>query len=416
MPAGARHGTAEPASDARLGQSRRRQRSRDRTPSITFRANPIGPMEGEVWLSALQIMHDRLDSLERYSRMHAASIVHTDEDNKLTRTAFRAMHEDFEQYKKFITQTHSVIDTHITNQLKTAQVQIDSMVQVAAPNIDILDGRVKTLEEALSRLNSQSSGPQDFLGGAPDTSTQPHLFPSSMPGMSTAQQPRTSATSPQPPQTEAESVPSYVRNDPWWAAAQSLLSRHINEPNAREQAPQTPRPQYVNIGSPANVPGPGPHVYGAAPPVPPSFGECNGPKVDSPFQQRAIPYADPQPGAPAYPGYSAWSGGKPSVFNVSQMVEAYLGDWSPGTCTTAASSLQAASRGTDWRCGGDHITSTKEEPTPSNMKEFSGSKSSPATRARISASSVTTWTTGLTFVLITATSWSIALGCSDLWP
>ena len=155
----ARHGTAEQGSGPRQAlDRRRRERSRDRDPSVTIRAEPGGVMESEDWLSALTMVHDRLDALERYSRMHATAIAQQDDEQKQTREAIRGFSNDFESYKKFITETHKRIDSHVKTNVNHIQSQIDAIVQVTVPNIDVLNQRVKNIEEALAQRQPSALG------------------------------------------------------------------------------------------------------------------------------------------------------------------------------------------------------------------------------------------------------------------
>ena len=48
-----------------------------------FRTQPAGPQEAEDWTVALESVTDRLDTLERYSRLHGQSISHIEEDRAM---------------------------------------------------------------------------------------------------------------------------------------------------------------------------------------------------------------------------------------------------------------------------------------------------------------------------------------------
>ena len=45
-----------------------------------FRTTPAGPRKGSGWLQALEVVNDRLDSLEKRQRLHAQTIAHMEED------------------------------------------------------------------------------------------------------------------------------------------------------------------------------------------------------------------------------------------------------------------------------------------------------------------------------------------------
>ena len=71
--AGLHHGHAE------LGRSRPRARSRDRARAASqppVRSNTVGPQETIDWLEALERVHDRLDTQDRFQRLHGQSISH----------------------------------------------------------------------------------------------------------------------------------------------------------------------------------------------------------------------------------------------------------------------------------------------------------------------------------------------------
>ena len=48
-----------------------------------FRTQPAGPQEEQDWIVALEGVTDRLDSLERMSRLHGQTIFHIEEDRTM---------------------------------------------------------------------------------------------------------------------------------------------------------------------------------------------------------------------------------------------------------------------------------------------------------------------------------------------
>ena len=85
----------------------RRPRSRDRgryprAPSQIqaeerYRSQPVGPQEAEEWTVALEAVNDRLDTLERYSRLHGQSIAHIEEDRVMLLDKIKAVIETNEK-------------------------------------------------------------------------------------------------------------------------------------------------------------------------------------------------------------------------------------------------------------------------------------------------------------------------------
>ena len=265
-------------------------------------------MESEDWLSALTMVHDRLDALERYSRMHATAIAQQDDEQKQTREAIRGFSNDFESYKKFITEPHKRIDSHVKTNVNHIQSQIDAIVQVTVPNIDVLNQRVKNIEEALAQRQPSALGASGISGDGssaaqPSQSMTGGMFSEIPPSRPQAQQNQT-----QPNEPATSPVPAYAREDPRFTAAQTMPSRRTM---AEESTPRTPVQH--NIASPPDAPHAS-SAQGGVPNMPPSFG--NGPrKPDSPFHGS---YGPSQAGMGWFPGNSAWAGGKPSVFEVSR--------------------------------------------------------------------------------------------------
>ena len=76
------HGTAEQNHRSRnRDRAAGRVRSRDRTASATgsVRSNPMGPQEHMDWMAALEVVVDRIGTLERHTRLDAQSIAHEHE-------------------------------------------------------------------------------------------------------------------------------------------------------------------------------------------------------------------------------------------------------------------------------------------------------------------------------------------------
>ena len=83
--------SARPRSASAASSHRPRSRDRGRYPRAPmqveaeerYRSQPAGPQEAEDWTVALEALSDRLDTLERYSRLHGQSIAHIEEDRTM---------------------------------------------------------------------------------------------------------------------------------------------------------------------------------------------------------------------------------------------------------------------------------------------------------------------------------------------
>ena len=108
----AQHGNAE------LRGSAPRQRSRDRSASARSGASIstmqfADPPAGD-WTTQMEHVHDRLDTLERLTRLHAQSIAHRDETASETRQGIVTVEKDLGMYKNHVTSMHQTIDRYIS--------------------------------------------------------------------------------------------------------------------------------------------------------------------------------------------------------------------------------------------------------------------------------------------------------------
>ena len=190
-PPGLRHGHAEHG-------TRPRHRSRDRVSDVrvqNVRARPAGPEERLDWMQALENFEDRVDSLERHSRLQAQTIAHLNESLEDARRRVFESNTDIEKYKAFIGTVHVTIDNYVNLKVNALQGQIDNVMNVIPSNIDILDYRVKDLEAAMSLL--RPNDPATPTGAAVGTNAE-HF------SMATGQQPQAA-----PDVTAAPVVPEY---------------------------------------------------------------------------------------------------------------------------------------------------------------------------------------------------------------
>ena len=96
------HGSAEQSHRSRHRGRDGRVRSRDRTISATgsIRLNPVEPQEHMDWMSVLEVVVDRIDTLERHTRLHAQRISHNHEGMNSVATKLSATGHDIDAYKK----------------------------------------------------------------------------------------------------------------------------------------------------------------------------------------------------------------------------------------------------------------------------------------------------------------------------
>ena len=348
----ARHGNAEQS-------SRPRARSRERGRSA-IRTNPAGPQEQMDWLQALEVVHDRLDTIDRLQRLQAQSMATMAEDNVKETARLNQTVEDIGQYKKFVSDTHRNLDDVLLDKLKGLQGQIDSITSILPPSVESIDARVREIEEAFRRAMSENRwppapppgmeqpGPSQGTHhlGTPQEREYPHQCP--------------------PQGQAAEGVHAQAAHpaayDPWYEAAQKLRSNDTQLPTAAQPTAAPPAPSPMAYGQaplhshpqgPTRVPGvpgsfaeycqaapPGPaaghghqEFAGTMPVHPPGYS-------GSPFDGGAQPgYRTPDnrpggaygchvpynAGAPmTHPGISAWAGGRSCIFEVSRKLNPLL--------------------------------------------------------------------------------------------
>ena len=65
----------------------------------------------------METVNDRLDTLERFQRLHAQSIAFCDESITVNKKATAEIATDFEKYKQYITTIHKKIDSYVNERL-----------------------------------------------------------------------------------------------------------------------------------------------------------------------------------------------------------------------------------------------------------------------------------------------------------
>jgi hypothetical protein len=285
------HGTAEQG-------SRPRRRSRDRLGradsdavsslhSRTPTARSLGPQNALDVEAAFETINDRLDTIERHQRLHAQSIAFADAAISDVAKKVCDMDADICAYKRYITETHQLIDAEMTSRSNDIRSAMDVAFNVLGPNVENMDGRLREVEGVVLQLRahmqsmSMSSAPQTFMTTAtPVGVPQPSHVPTTALG-----------------QPALPGVPTWQIGDPFYPRS----ARFEEQQAAAEDA------------APSNV---------QAPPMPASFrGAMDGQELGSPFgvgdpfitpdqHRHQFPRADP--------GASAWQGGRPCHFEISR--------------------------------------------------------------------------------------------------
>ena len=137
---GLQHGTAEQG-------SRPRRRSRDRlgraasdTVSSLHSRTPtvrsLGPRNRLDVEAAFGEINDRLDTIERHQRLHAQSIAYADAAISDTAKNVHDIDADLSNYKRFITETHGLIDSEMTARSNDVQNAMEVAFNVLGPNVE----------------------------------------------------------------------------------------------------------------------------------------------------------------------------------------------------------------------------------------------------------------------------------------
>ena len=351
----------------------RHQARSERALERALAVEDLGPENKSDFDTIIGDIYDRLDTVERYSRLHAGHIASSD-------AKISAMADDLEKYKEHITSTHKVIDTWIKERFAKTDdahqlliTQLESLASVVTPRVEAMDARISMLESlAQSRPVSSSpvppaptdqSGCAEVPAGygglqapAPAAGQCPSILRQTSQSMGNADQ-YTIHTQPQ-------EVPRYITEDPWAPAAHAKFGdRFQNMPEAQgrpqtcpEQSgglPQGAEYGHVPRGADQRCPGtamPPTNLFGGGqgaqagpcpttvpmwtehrgpptsnfPGMPASFAQNMGQdeRPSSPFAQGRDPFKTPERQMPYAgqhhnPGRSAWEGGRPSMFEPS---------------------------------------------------------------------------------------------------
>ena len=316
----ARHGSAEQGRPRRRSRDRSHDRSRQRSGSV--RSAPVGRAEADDWLSALEAVYDRLDTLERQGRHHGQSIAHLTEQQETVAAKTMEIDQDIAAYKNHITSVHGNMATVFEEKLRQTTMQLDALTTVLPASMELLNTRVEALSAMVDELRSrqpvQPPGlPQEavYIGTPVDAHGYARFG-------AAAVEPVTSA-----PVTAAPPTAVYV--DQWAAEAERIRTAAGNPVQGVSPPPRHEMPHHVHPAGPNQGPMP-------FPAVPQSFAAYNQQTApDSPFHGQACPagYNTPpnhggaaphvgQPGGNG--GQSAWANGKACFFDISRKLNPLL--------------------------------------------------------------------------------------------
>ena len=101
-----------------------------RSISSIRRQSPVGNQEANDWLVALESVADRIDSLERYSRMHGQTITHLNESQTAAQTRLDAVCRDIDAYKSHITSVHTNMELVLNQRLGRLDGQCNALFPI----------------------------------------------------------------------------------------------------------------------------------------------------------------------------------------------------------------------------------------------------------------------------------------------
>ena len=87
-------------------------------------------------MAALEVVIDRIDTLERHTRLHAQSIAQQHEAVGVVSSKMSATAHDVDAYKKFVSSCHANMDVVLTDRMGKLQAQIDSVTTVVGPAVE----------------------------------------------------------------------------------------------------------------------------------------------------------------------------------------------------------------------------------------------------------------------------------------
>ena len=109
-------------------------------------------------MSALEVVVDRIDTLERHTRLHAQSIAQQHEAVGVVSPRMSATTHDIDAYKTSVSSCHANMDLVLTDRMGKLQAQIDSVTAVVGPTVELLESCMRELEFALGASSITESG------------------------------------------------------------------------------------------------------------------------------------------------------------------------------------------------------------------------------------------------------------------
>ena len=138
-----------------------------RSVSIT-RLNPAGPQEAADWRQALENVENRVEALERYSRLLAQGIATTDAEVKVLRDDCRKAEEDRSNYKTYVQNRFTNMEQVITKELSDVKTLMDH-VGIEEKFKDMWEkiGLIAAQLSELLRVFNHRGGPTIYEMGTP---------------------------------------------------------------------------------------------------------------------------------------------------------------------------------------------------------------------------------------------------------
>lgn len=255
-PQGFHHGRAEQRSNPR-----NRSRDRNRAQSMHFNGTPyrrsasprstLGPQNAMDIAAVFDEINGRLDAVERNQRNHSQSIAAADEIISQNRVAIQNVHDNLEEYKKWMTATHHTIDSEVTRRVEEVGGRLDISMGVIGPNVEVIVQRINALEKIVEEMRAhiQSLGMAAPLGIAqPITTATPPgeretmptaQAPAQSPGPQASAQPVPQTPGPQPTPA-ANAGPFAIGAAAQCAAAQQPAAARAADPTATSATQTTP--------------------------------------------------------------------------------------------------------------------------------------------------------------------------------
>ena len=154
---GARHGSVEHGLGPR-DRTGRRERSRDQ-PNRGASQQPVGPQNAMDLETRFVSIEDRLDTTERYIRLHAQTIAITDEVVTDNRNKIKIIADDIDAYKNYLQNTLGSIEKYVNDKTDFAQSANTNLAAMLASHVENVGHKMVELE---SKLNTHSRPPAHF--------------------------------------------------------------------------------------------------------------------------------------------------------------------------------------------------------------------------------------------------------------